>query len=222
MNFTVSCSALLSRLQSVGRVISSKSPMAILDNFLLKVENNVLTVTASDLETTMTATLELESSDGDIVIALPAKLLMETLKEFSEQPLTFEVNTENFAVLFRTETGTYNFIGQNGMEFPKAQELADDAKFITMPAELLAGGVSKTSFATATDDLRPTMTGMATPGKRTIFRKGRMGISSPSFSMPEEKSSSTSQSATIGMTTLIESSSTNVSGGNKLFLSFIF
>ncbi len=160
MNFTVSCSALLSRLQSVGRVISSKSPMAILDNFLLKVENNVLTVTASDLETTMTATLELESSDGDIVIALPAKLLMETLKEFSEQPLTFEVNTENFAVLFRTETGTYNFIGQNGMEFPKAQELADDAKSITMPAELLAGGVSKTSFATATDDLRPTMTGI--------------------------------------------------------------
>lgn len=160
MNFTVSCSALLSRLQSVGRVISNKSPMEILDNVLLKVENNILTITASDLETTMTTSLELESCDGEIVIALPAKLMMDTLKEFSEQPLTFDINPENYAVVFRTETGSYNFIGQNGSEFPKAQALTEDAKRFDISTDVLASGISKTSFATSSDDLRPAMTGI--------------------------------------------------------------
>ena len=160
MKFIVSSSALLSRLQSIGRVINSKSTLPILENFLLRVEGNQLTVTASDLETTLTTTLSVEQADGDITIALPAKLLMDTLREFSEQPLTFDINTENLAVVFRTETGHYNFIGQTGPEYPQAPELSADANKLPIDFSVLSTGINKTLFATPTDDLLPTMTGI--------------------------------------------------------------
>ncbi len=160
MKFTVSSSLLLSRLQMVGKVISSKNTMAILDNFLLQVNGNTLTITATDLETTLTTTLEIDNQEGDITIALPAKLLMDSLKEFPEQPLCFDINPENLAVVFRTETGNYNFIGQNGNEYPKAPALKDENFKCTMDAAILGAGVGKTAFAAATEDLRPTMTGI--------------------------------------------------------------
>ena len=160
MKFTVSSSLLLSRLQMVGKVISSKNTMAILDNFLLQVNGNQLTITASDLETTLTTSLEIDNQDGDITIALPAKLLMDSLKEFPEQPLCFDINPENLAVVFRTETGNYNFIGQNGNEYPKAPTLKEENFKCSMDATVLGAGVGKTAFAAATEDLRPTMTGI--------------------------------------------------------------
>lgn len=160
MKFTVSSSLLLNRLQMVGKVVSSKNTMAILDNFLLQVNGNTLTITASDLETTLRTTIEIENNDGDITIALPAKLLMDTLKEFSEQPLTFEINPENLAVVFRTETGNYNFVGQNGNEYPQAPALSEGHHSNIINAAVLSAGVSKTAFAAATEDLRPTMTGI--------------------------------------------------------------
>jgi DNA polymerase-3 subunit beta len=160
MKFTVSSSLLLSRLQMVGKVISSKNTMAILDNFLLQVNGNQLTITASDLETTLTTSLEIDNQEGDITIALPAKLLMDSLKEFPEQPLCFDINPENLAVVFRTETGNYNFIGQNGNEYPKAPALKEDNFKCAIDASVLGAGVGKTAFAAATDDLRPAMTGI--------------------------------------------------------------
>ena len=160
MKFTVSSSLLLSRLQMVGKVISSKNTMAILDNFLLQVNGNKLTITASDLETTLTTSLEIDNQEGDITIALPAKLLMDSLKEFPEQPLCFDINPENLAVVFRTETGNYNFIGQNGNEYPKAPALKETNFKYTIDAAVLGAGVGKTAFAAATEDLRPTMTGI--------------------------------------------------------------
>ena len=160
MKFTVSSSLLLSRLQMVGKVISSKNTMAILDNFLLQVNGNTLTITASDLETTLTTSIEIDNQEGDITIALPAKLLTDSLKEFPEQPLCFDINPENLAVVFRTETGNYNFIGQNGNEYPKAPALKDENFKCTMDSAVLGSGVSKTAFAAATEDLRPTMTGI--------------------------------------------------------------
>lgn len=160
MKFTVSSSLLLSRLQMVGKVVSSKNTMAILENFLLQVTGNSLTITASDLETTLRTTIEIDNNDGDITIALPAKLLMDTLKEFPEQPLEFDINPENMAVMFRTETGNYNFVGKNGNEFPQSPELAEGYHTHMMNAEVLTAGVTKTAFAAATEDLRPTMTGI--------------------------------------------------------------
>lgn len=159
MNFTVSSTALLSRLQAVGRVILSKNSLEILNNFLLKVEGNTLTITASDLETTLVTSLEVQAS-ADICLAIDAKLLTESLKEFSEQPLQFEIDDENLSVVLKTDNGNYNFIGKRGNEFPQLPALGDDAQSFSMPVNVLTNGVSRALFATATDDLRPTMTGI--------------------------------------------------------------
>ncbi len=160
MNFTVSSTALLSHLQSIGRVISTKNSLQILDNFLLKVEGNRLSLTASDLETTLVTSLEIANASGDICLAVNAKLLMDALKEFSEQPLQFDIDEENLSVVVKTENGNYNFVGLRGEEYPQLPALGDDASTLKMPVGVLANGVSKTIFATADDDLRPTMTGV--------------------------------------------------------------
>ena len=160
MNFIVSSTALLSHLQSIGRVINSKSSLPILENFLLKVQGNTLSLTASDLETTLVTSLEVENASGDICLAVNAKLLMDSLKEFAEQPLQFDIDEGNLAVVVKTANGNYNFIGLRGDEYPELPVLGDDAQALTMPVEVLANGVSKAVFATADDDLRPTMTGI--------------------------------------------------------------
>ena len=160
MNFIVSSSALLSHLQSIGRVINSKSSLPILENFLLKLQGNTLSLTASDLETTLVTSLEVEQASGDICLAVNATLLMDSLKEFAEQPLQFDIDEGNLAVVVKTANGNYNFIGLRGDEYPELPVLGDDAQTLTMPVEVLANGVSKAVFATADDDLRPTMTGI--------------------------------------------------------------
>lgn len=160
MNFIVSSTALLSHLQSIGRVINSKSSLPILENFLLKVQGNTLSLTASDLETTLVTSLEVENASDDICLAVNAKLLMDSLKEFAEQPLQFDIDEGNLAVVVKTANGNYNFIGLRGDEYPELPVLGDEAQTLTMPVEVLANGVSKAVFATADDDLRPTMTGI--------------------------------------------------------------
>lgn len=160
MKFTVSSTQLLSRLQTVGRVIPSKSTMSILENFLLQVTGNTLTITGSDLDTTVCATLEVSDVDGEVVIALPGKLLMETLKEFSDQPLVFDINTENYGVEFRTENGNYKFVGKFGGDYPQTKQLSPNSETHHVDATILLGGIARTAFAAATEDLRPTMTGI--------------------------------------------------------------
>lgn len=160
MNFTVSSTALLNRLQIIGKTINPKSPLPILENFLLKLEGDTLTITASDLETTLTTSIPVVDASGEITVAISAKFLMDTLREFAEQPLKFEINPENLAIVIKTEYGNYNFIGQKGDEFPAMPELEDEFNTITVSAKSLMSGINKTSFATADDDLRPAMTGI--------------------------------------------------------------
>lgn len=160
MNFTVSSTALLNRLQIIGKTINPKSPLPILENFLLKLEGDTLTITASDLETTLTTSIPVVDASGEITVAISAKFLMDTLREFAEQPLKFEINPENLAIVIKTEYGNYNFIGQKGDEFPAMPELEDEFNTTTVSAESLMSGINKTSFATADDDLRPAMTGI--------------------------------------------------------------
>ena len=160
MKFTVSSTGLLSHLQAISRVINAKSPLPILDNFLFKIESGKLIMTASDLETTLVTTMDLDASEGDGSIALSAKILLETLKEFSDQPLTFEINDENLAMAIKSETGVFNFIGQNGDEYPKMPTLADDANSFTVGVHTLSSGIIKTIFATADDELRQVMNGI--------------------------------------------------------------
>lgn len=157
MKFIVSSSLLLKQLQVLNGVINSNNTLPILDNFLFELNNNQLTVTASDLETTMSAVLEIESeSTGSI--AVPARLLLETLKTFADQPLTFTVEDNN-TIEISSSSGKYALAYANGAEFPQAATLAEASKTI-VPAEVLSTAISKTIFATGNDDLRPVMSGV--------------------------------------------------------------
>lgn len=157
MKFIVSSSYLLKQLQVLGSVINSNNTLPILDNFLFELNNNALTVSASDLETTMSATLEIDS-DSVGSVAVPAKLLLETLKTFPEQPLTFTVEDNN-TIEISSNSGKYALAYASGDEFPKAVTL-EDPSVTVVPAEVLATAISKTIFAAGNDDLRPVMSGV--------------------------------------------------------------
>ena len=157
MKFIVSSSYLLKQLQVLGGVINNSNTLPILDNFLFELDGNSLKVSASDLETTMISTLEVESQDSGS-IAVPAKLLLDTLKTFPEQPLTF-VAEDNNTIEISSNHGKYALAYASGEEFPKAVEL-DDPSAVTIPSDVLATAISNTIFATGNDDLRPVMSGV--------------------------------------------------------------
>lgn len=157
MKFIVSSSYLLKQLQVLGSVINSSNTLPILDNFLFELDNTELKVSASDLETTMSAILEIDS-DSKGSVAVPAKLLLETLKTFPEQPLTFTVEDNN-TIEISSNSGKYALAYASGDEFPKAVTLEDPSSTL-IPAEVLATAVSKTIFAAGNDDLRPVMSGV--------------------------------------------------------------
>ncbi len=161
MKFIVNSTELLSHLLSVSKAISVKSPVPILDHFLIELEDNVLTITASDLESTLITKTEPVSSEGEGKIALEAKRLLDILKEFSQQPLTFEIDTESFATDILSENGKFSVVGSPADEFPKQPELDDDQVVtLSFAAEMLDEAISKTLFATANDELRPVMNGI--------------------------------------------------------------
>ncbi|MBO6607358.1 DNA polymerase III subunit beta [Psychroserpens sp.] len=157
MKFIVSSTYLLKQLQVLGGVINNSNTLPILDNFLFELKASKLTVSASDLETTMSSTLDVES-DNDGSIALPARLLLDTLKTFPEQPLTFVVEDNN-TVEISSNHGKYALAYADGNEFPKAVEL-DDPSTTTIAGDILATAISKTIFAAGNDDLRPVMSGV--------------------------------------------------------------
>ncbi|WP_055436773.1 DNA polymerase III subunit beta [Lacinutrix algicola] len=157
MKFIVSSTYLLKQLQVLGGVINSSNTLPILDNFLFDIDNNALTVSASDLETTMSSTLDIES-DSKGSVAIPARLLLDTLKTFPEQPLTFTVE-ENNTVEISSNHGKYALAYADGAEFPKAVALEDPSS-TTIAGHILATAISKTIFAAGNDDLRPVMSGV--------------------------------------------------------------
>ena len=161
MKFVVSSIDLLNHLQALSRVISSKNTLPILDNFLFKLDGKTLEITASDLETTMVTTLELENASGLGSIAIPAKLITDSLREFPDQPLTFTINTETFAVAISSENGQFAVAGQHGEDFPQLPRIkADRSVSLRLKASSLVSGINSTLFATADDELRPVMNGI--------------------------------------------------------------
>ncbi len=161
MKFVVSSSELLGHLQAISRVISSKNTLPILDNFLFNLSGNDLEITASDLESTLITRMKLENTAGDGTIALPARILLDTLKEFSVQPLTFDINPDTMAVVISSENGKFNVVGQNGIDFPALPAIKKDKKFsFVINADVMLAGISRTLFATADDELRPVMGGI--------------------------------------------------------------
>ena len=161
MKFVISSTELLNHLQVINRVISTKNTLPILDNFLFELEESELTITASDLETTLVTNLTLENASESGIVAIPARLLIDTLKEFPEQPLTFEIDTETNKVVINSGKGEFTIVGQDGSEFPQAHSVKEDqSKRFQVPVELMLSGISKTLFATANDEMRPVMNGI--------------------------------------------------------------
>jgi DNA polymerase III subunit beta len=161
MKFVVSSTELLGHLQAISRVISSKNTLPILDNFLFNLSGNDLEITASDLESTLITRMKLENASGDGIIALPARILLDTLKEFSVQPLAFDINLDTLAVVITSENGKFNVVGQNGIDFPALPSIRKEKKFsFLINADVMLAGINKTLFATADDELRPVMGGI--------------------------------------------------------------
>ena len=157
MKFIVSSTYLLKQLQTLGGVINNSNTLPILDNFLFELNQSKLTISASDLETTMSSTIDVES-DSEGSIALPARLLLDTLKTFPEQPLTFVVEDNN-TVEISSSHGKYALAYADGEEFPNAVSI-EDASTTTIMGDILATAISKTIFAAGNDDLRPVMSGV--------------------------------------------------------------
>ncbi len=157
MKFIVSSSQLLKQLQILGGVINTNNTLPILDNFLFELNNNQLKISASDLETTMSTTIDVES-DETSAIAVPARLLLDILKTFPEQPLTFKVEDNN-TIEISSDSGKYALAYADGEEFPKSVELESPSS-TTLKGNILATAISKTIFASGNDDLRPVMSGV--------------------------------------------------------------
>ena len=157
MKFIVSSAALLKELQMLGGVINNTNTLPILDNFLFDIKGNSLTLSASDLETTFSTRLDVES-ESNSCLALPARLLLDTLKTFPEQPLTF-LKTDKNTVEISANNGKYALAYVPGEEFPKAVQLTN-AKITNVPSSLMHTAISSTLFASGNDDLRPVMSGV--------------------------------------------------------------
>ena len=157
MKFIVSSSQLLKQLQVLGGVINSNNTLPILDNFLFELSENQLKVSASDLETTMSSVVAVES-DSSGSIAVSARLLLDTLKTFPDQPLTFKTEGDN-TIEISSDQGKYDMAYFGGDEFPKAVSLPSPSTTI-VPAHILGTAISKTIFAAGNDDLRPVMSGV--------------------------------------------------------------
>lgn len=160
MKFTVSSSALLSLLATTGKVISNKNTLPILDYFLLDLKGDELTVTTSDLETTIIGHLKVDNVEREGVIAAPAKLMLDSLKEFPEMPLEFDVNDTTWEIKVKWTSGSLSIPGASAVSYPAMPAIGAEHKDILLDVDMLIAGINKTIFATADDELRPVMNGV--------------------------------------------------------------
>lgn len=158
MKFVVSSSVLLKQLSAVNGVIANNPIVPILENFLFQIDQNQLTVTASDLQTVMITTLAIESTDAG-AIAVPARLLLDTLRGLPDQPITFKIDKDTFGTEIITENGRYKLSGENPIDFPKVPQMTKSIS-VSIPADVLGSAIANTIFAVSNDDLRPAMTGV--------------------------------------------------------------
>ncbi len=158
MNFIVSSASLLKQLSLIQGVLNSSNTLPILDNFLFEIKGSQLKVSASDLETTMSSKLTVESKE-DGLIAIPAKMLIDILKNLSDHPIKFYVNKDNFQIEISSDYGKYKLSGQSGEEFPKVPEI-EQSSSLTLPSDIIFRAITKSLFAAGNDELRPVMSGV--------------------------------------------------------------
>ena len=162
MRFTVSSSALSSKLNMLAKVIGSKNSLPILDCFLFQVANGEMSFTASDSDNVIKSTLALTDHDGEGEFCVPNRVILDALKELPEQPLHFDVDAAGEAVAIKIvyQNGLYNFTGQSAEEYPRTQSMNDACTTVSLPTEMLINNISRSLFATANDELRPVMNGI--------------------------------------------------------------
>jgi DNA polymerase-3 subunit beta len=158
MKFIVNSLGLLKQLQLLNGVLNSNNTLPILDNFLFEMKQDELTLSASDLETSMNTRMDIQCKEEGM-IAVPAKLLLDILKSLPDQPLTFDVDGKTFGIEITSDNGKYKLTGQNGDEFPKAPAMGA-SKALLIGADVLNRAISKTIFAAGNDDMRPIMSGV--------------------------------------------------------------
>lgn len=159
MKFIVSSSSLLKQLTSISGVLNTSSNLPILSYFLFDVADKKLTVSGSDLESTMITTIDLDKADDDLKVCVPAKLLLDMLKTFPDQPLTFSIDAKTFSIEVASDNGKYKLAGVAGDEFPRLPELDSSSK-LKIDSGALFNAINKTVFATGNDELRPVMSGV--------------------------------------------------------------
>lgn len=158
MKFIVSSSVLYHQLSGINGVITTNPVVPILENFLFEVSEGILVATASDLQTSITTEMPIESKESGN-IAVPAKILLETLKNLPEQPVTFNIDESTYSIEISSDNGKYKLAGENATDFPKIPVVADDFS-VDMSTEALGRAINNTIFATSNDELRPSMTGV--------------------------------------------------------------
>ena len=157
MKFIVSSTQLLKQVQQISGVISANTVLPILEDFLFEIQKNKLTIVATDLETVMKIQMEIEAKENG-KICIPAKILLDSLKNLPEQPLTFNID-KNYGVEITSDNGKYKVMGENPDNFPK-DPVAETSNSFSMPSSALVTAINKCIFATSTDELRPAMTGI--------------------------------------------------------------
>lgn len=160
MKFNVEGKAFQQQLQAVSKVINSKNTVKILDNFLLRLEGDRLSITGSDSENVLTAFVPVMDVEGEGAIAVPAKRLLEITKEIDNQPLQFYVNEGTLEIDLRFLNGHFNFMGVEAENYPRRRELGDDSNVISLPASMVVKGIENTSYAASKETSRPVMTGI--------------------------------------------------------------
>ncbi len=158
MKFIVSSSALLKQLSSINGVVTNNPVVPILENFLFEINDSTLTITASDLETSMITEIQVEARENGR-IAAPAKILLETLKNLPDQPVTFTIDEETYTIEISSSNGRYKLSGENATDFPRVP-VVKGGNAIEIPSNVLSRAINKTIFAVSNDELRPAMTGI--------------------------------------------------------------
>jgi DNA polymerase-3 subunit beta len=159
MKFSVSSSDLLKQLQVAAGSIGSNPVLPILEDFLFSIADNRLTISATDLDTAITTHMDV-MADTDGTVAVPAKILLDTLKALPQQPITFTIDENTFGIEITSAYGKYRLSGENGQDFPAIPEPESGDDTITLPSNALIQGVNKTLFATSNDELRMAMMGV--------------------------------------------------------------
>ncbi len=160
MKFSVSSTALSSRLVALSRVINSKNSLPILGDFLFEIIDGRLHLTASDSEVMMKTSIELNETDGDGRFCVGNHDLLEAVKGISEQPISFEVDWNSNIARINYQNGQFSLPVENADEFPQAQQISEGAHVITLPTQILNDNINRSLFATAQDELRVVMNGI--------------------------------------------------------------